>query len=482
MTPGSVRLGLAATSSGGCAAARAGLAFHGDGTVVRPQPSRAPVPCATTTGFGGAETRVVVTSDGTVVYEPAILTPGTGGTAYAPGAPGPHPSTQLSPGGLATTRDLGTTWHLVKPAGQTWVPQDDQLYADRSTGRLYYYAISPDPVPGGGSVPLAGQLPAGYAHLMTSPDDGATWYHTSLPGFVESENPRFSSAPAPPGGPHPAAYSPHPTVAYWCGNNMLFTETYRSCYRSLDGGVSWTFASVLYSTPVPQHAECGTNGETFADLDPNYPQGASDGSLYTLVSCGATTFLARSTDEGASWPIMKNRATGGPLTVPADGELRVDPTGNLYLVNLSNTSLELRVSRDGGQTWSAPRNMTAPGVTGIVQWAMAERGSGEVAVSYLANTAGRSVLDGYVTLTVDGLASNPVFWGVMVNDPNTPLMTTSPQQARQDFIGVDIGPDRTPWAGFYASCSLSDPDPACAGQSSDPLAAKAVAARIALPF
>jgi hypothetical protein len=61
------------------------------------------------------------------------------------------------------------------------------------------------------------------------------------------------------------------------------------------------------------------------------------------------------------------------------------------------------------------------------------------------------------------------------------LMTGTPPQARDDFIGVDIGPDRTPWASFYAACSSSDPDPACVGQSSDPLAAKAVAVRVALP-
>jgi hypothetical protein len=90
-------------------------------------------------------------------------------------------------------------------------------------------------------------------------------------------------------------------------------------------------------------------------------------------------------------------------------------------------------------------------------------------------------LDGYVTVTLNGLAHGPVFWGVMVNDPVSPLMTGTPPQARDDFIGVDIGPDRTPWASFYAACSSSDPDPACVGQSSDPLAAKAVAVRVALP-
>ncbi|MHB8329770.1 MAG: sialidase family protein [Acidimicrobiales bacterium] len=461
-----------------CAPTRHAVAYYGNGALVVPQPSSYPYPCTGTTGYGGAETRVVVTSDGTVVYEPAILNPGIAGTGYLAGAPGPHPSTQLSSGGLAMSNDLGTTWRLVEPAGQTWVPQDDQLYADRSSGWLYYYALSPDPVPQSGT-PLQDQLPAGYAQLMASPDDGRTWYHTALPGFVESENPRFASAPAPTGQPAPTPYASQADVVYWCGNNTLFVERYRACYRSLNGGVSWSYASVLFSTPVPQHSQCGTNGESFSAGDGNYPQGAPDGSLFVLVSCGSTTYLARSTDEGTTWPILTNDATGAPLTVPADGELRVDQAGNLYLVAQLGDSLDLWVSQDAGQSWRAPQDMTAPGASGVVQWDMAEQGAGEVAVSYLAHTGSGSGYDGYLSVTQDALTSGPLFWGVSVNDPSTPLLTTSPTPARDDFIGVDIGPDGTPWASFYASCSASDTDPACAGQTGDPEAAKAVAARLA---
>jgi hypothetical protein len=439
----------------------------------------------------------VVTSDGTVVYEPAILTPGILGTGFLAGAPGPHLSTQVSPGGLAVTSDLGATWRLVEPAGQTWVPQDDQLFADRTTGWLYYYALSPDPVPQSGT-PIQDQLPAGYAQLMASPDDGHSWFHTALPGYIESENPRFAAAPARPGHQMPTNYASHPDVVYWCGNDMLFTwavneqteaaagvqpvPSYRACYRSLDGGASWQFASVLFSTPVPQHSQCGTEGESFNAGDGDYPEGAPDGSLYVLVTCGGTTYLARSTDEAATWPLLLDPSTKRPVVTPGDGELRVDPAGNLYLVTQKGDSLDLWVSTDAGQHWTGPQDMTAPGTDGVIEWAMAEAGAGEVAVSYLAHTGSAATYDGYVSVTNGALGASPVFWAIRIDDPatpNSPLESGPPPQARDDFIGVDIGPDGTPWASFFASCAPKDPDPACAGQAGNPEAGKAVATRIA---
>jgi len=70
--------------------------------------------------------------------------------------------------------------------------------------------------------------------------------------------------------------------------------------------------------------------------------------------------------------------------IPATEELRVDPAGNLYTVHLSGNKLLLRISRDGGQSWSEPLNMTAPAArdSSVFQWGDAAR-AGEVALSYL---------------------------------------------------------------------------------------------------
>ena len=449
-----------------------------------PQPREAPFPCLVATGFGGSEPQVVSLNDGGLVYEPAIITPGLGGTGFLPGAPGPQLSTSLSPGGLAITSDNGATWSFNQPAGATWVPQDDALYVDRRTGRLFYYALAANPVPQSGEVPLQDQIPAGEAHLMMSPDGGRTWNEVGLPGFVESENPRFASAPPPAGQPQPSGY---PDVVYWCGNDAvnlgLPLPGYRACYRSLDGGVTWGQVAMIASNPVPQHSQCGSNSETFADADPNYPEGAPDGSLYAEVQCGSTTFLARSRDEGQSWPLV-DRPDGQPTTLPAEGELRVDPSGNLYLASQDGSAIDLRVSRDGGNTWSPPVDMTPPGLGTVVQWAFAERDAGEVVVSYLAQRGTQSLYDGYLSFTRDGLQPNPVFWGMALNPLSDPMRTSSPPAARDDFIGADITPSGIPWGAFAASCPgpvASGNGSACAGQDSNSQANEAVAGRLAWP-
>lgn len=471
---------VAPATGPGCQTARSAVAYRLGGGPAGPGAGHAPVPCLIATGFGGSETQVAVEPDGTLVYEPAIITPGVAGTGFLDGLPGPQPSTQLSPGGLSLSHDDGGSWSFDAPGGATWVPQDDAVYVDRSTGRTFFYALSPDPVPDTGTVPLQDQLPAGQAHLLASGDGGRTWTETALAGFVESENPRFTSAPPPPAGTAPAGSA---DVVYWCGNNVvkagLPVPSYRACYRSLDGGTSWRFASILSSYPVPQHSQCGTNGETLQDNDPNYPEGAPDGSLFVEVNCGSDTFLARSTDEGASWPLVARG--GSPVTLPADGELRVGSDGTLFLVyQPAPTTLVLSTSTDGGTTWSTPAQITPRGIGAISQWAFAERGDGRIAASYLVASGTGSNYDGWLTWSPDIAASDPVLWSAPLNPETAPMRTSDPSPARDDFIGVDIGPDGTPWASFAASCPGPVPGgQACSGQSSDPEANEAVVGRLA---
>jgi hypothetical protein len=464
----------------GCQTLRSAIAYHPGAEPMVPQPTNAPAPCLVATGFGGSETQLAVTRDNTVVYEPAILTPGVAGTGYGAGLPGPQPSTQLSPGGLSLSANGGGSWSFDAPGGATWVPQDDAVYVDRTTGRIFFYALSPDPVPDTGSVPLQDQSPAGQAHLLTSGDDGKTWTETALEGYIESENPRFTAAPAPAGGEHPANY---PNVVYWCGNNIvkagLPVPSYRACYRSLDAGTTWQFASILSSYPVPQQSACGTNGETLQDGDPNYPEGAPDGSLYVEDNCGSSTFLARSRDEGATWPLVTNQGT--PVALPADGELRVGTNGELFLVyQAASGAVVAQTSNDGGRSWTPAEQLTPNGIGTIAQWAVSERGAGQLALSYLVERGSTSVYDGWLTWTSDLNAVEPVLWAVALNSPDDPMRTSSPPAARDDFIGADIGPDGVPWASYAASCPGPVPaDAACSGQSSDPEANEAVAGRLA---
>src|SRR5438105_2992607 len=265
--------GAAARTSPGCSTHRPVVTHRADGRRVRVT-ARKPMACAMFTGYGGSEARVAVTKDGTVVYEPAVLTPGLGGTGFVPGAPGPRPQTQLSPGGLAISSNQGATWRFVKPAGVTWTPQDDQVFVDRRTGRIFWYALEPNPVPQSGGVDPQDQTPFGYANLLTSRDDGRTWTYAAVPGYAASENPRFAAAQPPNGQAKPADY---PNVAYWCGNNALFVYVARECWRSLDGGLTWQMASVLFHSGPSSYSECGGQQEVFNAGDGNYPQAAPGG-------------------------------------------------------------------------------------------------------------------------------------------------------------------------------------------------------------
>jgi hypothetical protein len=473
----------------GCSATRVASAYDRTGHRLALQPAGAPVPCLAYTGYATVETHIAVTRDGAVVDQPAVVTPGLLGSAFVPGAPGPHPWQPTSPAGLAVTHDGGASWDFVKPAGSYAVSTDAGLYADPVTGRLFEETLSPGQVPSGGQLALPDQTPGGHAILLTSPDDGRTWDYTALTGFVFQENARFASAPPAAGQATPAGG--YPDVTYWCGNRVvglmepLILE--RECYRSLDAGGTWTMRSILLTSPVPQHAECGLDREDVNSYDGSYPQGAPDGSLYLIVSCtpptnptghGGTVYLARSADEAATFPIL--RSGGAPVTLPVPAgadwpELRVGG-GALFLTYAHGAQIFERSTRVPTFTatgalaaplvWGPPILLSRPGMVSIDEWAVAARGP-EVAASYVGQTVAGSY-DGYISVTTDARAAHPVVWTSTVNDPAQPLMKSAPVQAKDDFIDVSVGPDGRPWAGFFSPCSVEPPDaaikdPACEG-------------------
>jgi hypothetical protein len=458
IAPGARSAPLSSALPPGCAADRAAVAFSSDGSVAHT--SGIPVPCAVTTGFGGRETQIKVGPNGDVVEEPAMTSPGLAGTGLIDNAPGPRPEQgNLNTSGITLSQDQGRSWAFLEPGGSQHACCDATLHIDRVTGRLFYSAIF-------GTAPdLVGQdEPAGESQVMSSPASPSGYTQWTAPTTMYghlAENPRFTSAPAPttltPGITTPV---PGENMSYWCANFGYVSSTFRTCYRSFDGGTTWQFASVLFAT-APQHPECGTNTESGG-----YPQGTSDGSLWVMVKCGGVTYLARSIDEAGSFPIVHG-PDGTPLTVPgAPAQLRVDTAGNLDAVEKSGSSLLLRVSQDGGHTWSGPLNMTAPAARGttVGQWAVAVGYQpGQIAVSYLAARSGGGQ-DGYITVTRDALDAAPVFYASTINPSGTPMVTTT--GFGDDFIDVDLGPDGTPWAAFYSDC-LKDQagnytDPSCA--------------------
>ncbi|HEV3084748.1 MAG TPA: hypothetical protein VGY66_33605, partial [Gemmataceae bacterium] len=179
-------------------------------------------------------------------------------------------------------------------------------------------------------------------------------------------------------------------ITYWCGNrNVGLQEPFvleRECYRSVDAGQTWELRSILFTNPLPQHSRCGLHAEDISSGDANYPQGAPDGSLYLIVSCNHVAYLARSTDEAATFPIVAT------LPIPAGSdsagwpELRVDGTGALVLVTepAGKPELELRRSTDAGRTWQEAR---MPGRANSTVWTFAV-GPADPRLVYAASVSG----------------------------------------------------------------------------------------------
>lgn len=483
-----------------CYPRRTATAHFAGGASLRPQPRIRPIPCGGTTGFAGAESHIVALPSGEVVFTPAVAPAGFLGIG-SPSIPlQPNTQSNASPAGLAITTDKGEQWSFVKPSGATWNPTDHGDFVDRTTGRLFFEDYGPIPL-----APAFGPDQEGPAHINWSQDAGRTWHHTAITTVFLPENPRFTAAKAPRGQPPPVGY---PNVVYFCTNtNVGFTSPAiagRLCFRSLDGGDTWEQRSILFSGLLPQHAECGGNGEQYSAIDGNYPQPAKDGSLYVMVTCGGVTYLARSIDEAGSFPIIY--VGGKPLTVPAPApgvglnlglsDLRIGPDDLMYLMYEASTSsgqaLMLRVSRDFGRTWSKAWNVTAPGVSDQFQWALAVGGPGHVAVAYLGQAEGQQTWDAWVTETRNAgrafTQRGPLFYSGRVNDPDRPLLfgngikgsgylrlgpganvlfpfPFNNQMAGNDFIGATIAADGTPWGSFTQDCGPDPESPGCQAQN-----------------
>jgi hypothetical protein len=457
-------------------------------TVVRGS-ARPLLACSTSTGYATAESHVNVLPNGTVVFTPAVLPQHTLGIGQLPGDALVAQS-NASPAALAVSPDGGVHWRLVKPSGTTWNPTDHGDYVDPVTGRWFFESYGPIPL----FAPF-GPDQEGPSHLNVSSDQGRSWTHSVIRDTQITENAQFTAAPVPPGGDRTVGY---PRVTYYCANISIgFTSpliTQRSCYRSLDGR-TFAMRSTILRSNVPVHPECLPYGENLSAMDGHYPQGGPRGSLYLMLSCGQKTFLAKSTDEALTFPVLQNGEAPREVPIPPAGTpdfntsaLQVLGDGTLVVVYQDANHLKAKVSGDEGRHWTAAYDITAPGVSTVTTWATASRGHA-LALAYLAERGGayypwvaqlpdpRTLLHSRSTVVQSGqVQKGPALYskglvgpapsgaGTIPGPGGTHLPFPPPftiQLFGNDFIGAAIGPDGTAYGSFTQDCGPTPDSPGC---------------------
>jgi hypothetical protein len=459
-------------------------------TAVHGGAARSMLACATSTGYATAESHVNVMPNGTVIFTPAVLPQKTLGIGQLPGDALVAQS-NASPGALAVSPDGGVHWKLVMPSGTTWNPTDHGDYVDPVTGRWFFESYGPIPL----NAPF-GPDQEGPSHLNVSGDKGRTWAHSVIRDTQITENAQFTANAVPPGGDRTVGY---PRVTYYCANISIgFTNpliTQRSCYRSLNGK-DFAMRSVILRSNVPVHPEClQQGGENLSAMDGHYPQPGPKGSLYLMLSCGQKTFLARSSDEALTFPVLTNGETPREVPVPPaaipdfnSSALQVLDDGTLVVVYQDGNRLKLKASGDEGRHWTNAFDVTAPGVSGVTTWTVASRGHA-LALAYLAEKGGayypwvakvpdpRTLLRSKATAVLSGqVQKGPALYGKGLVGPAPTGAGTIPgpggthlpfpppftiQLFGNDFIGAAIGPDGTAYGSFTQDCGPTPDSPGC---------------------
>jgi hypothetical protein len=369
----------------------------------------------------------------------------------------PAPLDDRGPAEIAASGDGGRSWRAILPGDASHILDvPPWMSVDPQTQRIWFATVLPD---------LCG------AEISWSDDGGRTWQTNPVVGCPAMGSESVLEGAAPSGAPGPSGY---PHVVYYCANASDLSPSNLWCYRSLDGGGSFSFTG---SFPDPP-SKPGCNTEHAAR------PGAvgREGYLYFPVfQCGSLS-MAISRDEGASWRLV---AIGDhDVQDMYTTSVAMDSAGNVYLAWIQavpgrpsqpagggpNPATEaiagsgvpmLSVSRDHGAHWSRAVSVAPPRVNDARTIAIAARGPGHVAISYLANTNGSKLVDGWLSETSQALSPRGLWWAAPLNDPRTPLIDTSQSTSfgNRLFFNTDSYAPATgqPWAAFHCAFTAACP-------------------------
>jgi hypothetical protein len=411
----------------GCDASRPAVAHGTNGVPLSPQPAYPPIPCQSVIGLSSEAADVGVTRSGAVFYAPLVENTSP-----------PPQNTLEGPEDVVRSVNGGASWTVLESGGPTtgglfppW------MGVDPKTERIWFATVLPSEC---------------GARISWSDNEGNRWQTNPSVGCPAQGAEKVLEGPPPPGGARPVHY---PHVVYYCANSMD-TGGIDYCYRSLDGGNTFSFVGnpdpELPSGCVETHpARAGVVGP--------------DGVLYFPTQlCNASGTpnsvlgIAISPDEGATWTQHTIAAT--EIQNIYVQSTAADADGNLYIAWTGPSTLPyLTISRDRGNSWSTPIALAAPGVEQVRTVAIAARAPGEIALAYQGTTDGTN-FNGYITSTTDALAKRPVYWSATVNDPAEPLVYGPNSQTFGDrilYLTDVIGSDGSVWAGFHCAETAACP-------------------------
>lgn len=397
---------------------------------------------------------------------------------------------------ILKSADDGRSWDVVSPKfpngrNAQLLSFDPYLWVDDAKGVDRVFTID---------------LTVACSYLSFSDDEGATWTTNPLACGrpVNDHQTLFSGPPK----ISPTVGFPH--VVYYCWNDVASS----SCSKSLDGGITFVPTGLpAFPGFDPSAEDPGVDPEQPYDPDGfcgglhGHGHVDRDGNVYLPKGHCGQPWLAISRDEGATWEVVRVAGNG---VAHHEASVATDRKGNIYYAwSAKDRMIYLAISKDEGKSWTKPLMVGAPGVNETNLPSLDVGGVGKVAVAYMGttNSPGRpfpesegtatnpdcfvaqlpcpapeeyekTTWNGYLTVSRNVLAKNPVFYSTTVNDPRDPLKRTTCGPGRcglfiLDFIDVTIAPNGQVWSSWVDACIA-----VCVQEGPNDAGAEAIAGRL----